>query len=142
MSGGINLIAEFIKIREHFPTIAGQELFRMATINAARALMLPDSFAALDPTNCQNLLLLDKLDRDPFENLFSLEAANIKLLVVDGMPRFGDSEWLERLNLSENDYNTFRTGNKEKFVIGDPIDLNDQIDAVLGYHKDFPYLPF
>lgn len=142
MSGGINLIAEFIKIREHFPTIAGQELFRMATVNAARALMLPDSFAALDPTNCQNLLLLDKLDRDPFENLFSLEAANIKLLVVDGMPRFGDSEWLERLNLSENDYNTFRTGNKEKFVIGDPFDLNDQIDAVLGYHKDFPYLPF
>ena len=142
MSGGINLIDEFIKIREFFPHIPAKELFRMATVNAAHALMLDKSFAELNPQGCSNLLLLDMVERDPFENLYALEAATIKLLVVDGIPRFGDSEWLETLGLSENDYCTFRTGNKEKFVIGDPIDLNDQIDNVLGYHKDFPYLPF
>jgi hypothetical protein len=49
---------------------------------------------------------------------------------------------MELLNLDEDKYTTFRTGNKEKFVIDDPIDLNEQIDEVLGYHKDFPYLPF
>jgi len=142
MSGGVNLIAEFIKIRENFPHIPAQELFRMATQNAAKALMLPASFASLDPADCRNLLLLDAVEKDPFENLFALEAATIRLLVVDGKPRFGDSVWMETLGLSDAEYCLFRTGNKEKFVFGDPVDLNDQIDNVLGYHKDFPYLPF
>jgi len=82
------------------------------------------------------------VEKDPFENLFTIEAATIKLLIVDGIPRFGDSMWMETLSLNEDDYSIFRTGNKEKFVLGDPMDMNDQIDAVLGYHKDFPYLPF
>lgn len=142
MSGGINLIAEFMKIKEHFPHIPASELYRMVTENAVKALNLPSVYASLNPTDCQNLLLVDAIERDPFENLFTIEAANIRLLVVDGIPRFGDSHWLESLALDEAPYSLFRTGSKEKFVIGDPMDLNEQIDAVLGYHKDFPYLPF
>ena len=142
MSGGVNLIAEFLKIREHFPKIPTKEIYRMATVNAATALYLPQYFAFIIPNKCRNLLLVDKVERDPYENLFALEASTIQLLLVEGIPRFGDSEWMEILNLDENMYSTFRTGNKEKFVIGDPMELNDQIDEVLGYHKDFPYLPF
>jgi hypothetical protein len=71
-----------------------------------------------------------------------MEAASIQLMVVDGIARFGDLEWMERLKLEEDKYTTFRTGNKEKFVLGDPMELNDEVDAALGYHKDFPYLPF
>ena len=82
------------------------------------------------------------MESDPYANLLSIEAATIKLLIVDGIPRFGDSEWMERLGLDEERYSTFRTSNREKFVIGDPQEINDQIDAALGYHKDFPYLPF
>ena len=142
MSGGINLIAEFLKIREVFPKIPAKEIYRMATVNAVTALYLPQYFAFINPDKCRNLLLVDKTERDPYENLYTLEAATIQLLIVDGIPRFGDSEWLELFNLNEELYSTFRTGNKEKFVIGDPMDLNEQIDEVLGYHKDFPYLPF
>ena len=142
MSGGVNLIAELLTIREHFPHIKASELYRMVTQNAVRALKLPASYATLNSKDCTNLLLTDMIEKDPFQNLYSLEAASIKLLIVDGIPRFGDSHWLEILGLNEDDYSTFRTSNKEKFVLGDPMDLNDQIDAVLGYHKDFPYLPF
>lgn len=142
MSGGINLIAEFMTIREHFPAFEAKELFRMVTQNAVKALKLPNRFGTLDIKDCQNLLLLDLIERDPFENLFTLEAATIRLLMVDGIPRFGDSEWMELFGLNEDSYSLFRTGTREKFVLGDPIDLNDQIDNVLGYHKDFPYLPF
>ena len=142
MSGGINLIAEFLTIREHFPFIPVKEIYRMATENAAKALYLGKDYASINPDKCNNLLLVDKIDRDPFDNLYTMEASTIQLLLVDGIPRFGDSEWMELLNLDEDKYTTFRTGNKEKFVIDDPIDLNEQIDEVLGYHKDFPYLPF
>ncbi|MDD3235918.1 MAG: amidohydrolase family protein [Candidatus Cloacimonetes bacterium] len=142
MSGGVNLIAEFLKIKEFFPHIKPSELYWMVTHNAVKALKLPDKYATLNPTNCDNLLLVDMVEKDPFENLYTIEAATIKLLIVDGIPRFGDSHWMEDLGLSEDDYSLFRTSHKEKFVLGDPQAMNDQIDEVLGYHKDFPYLPF
>jgi len=107
-----------------------------------QALKLPQRYSSLNPEECQNLLLTDLSEKDPFENLYTLEAATIRLLIVDSIPRFGDSEWMDILGLKEDKYTLFRTGTREKFVLGDPIDLNDQIDYVLGYHKDFPYLPF
>lgn len=142
MSGAVNLLFELVKVHDTHPQLSMELLYRMITANAARALMLPDSYATLDPSGIQNLLLTDAVESDPYANLLSIEAATIKLLIVDGIPRFGDSEWMERLGLDEERYSTFRTSNREKFVIGDPQEINDQIDAALGYHKDFPYLPF
>jgi 5-methylthioadenosine/S-adenosylhomocysteine deaminase len=142
MSGGVNLIAEFATIREHYPQIPPAELYRMVTQNAVRALRLPQRYGNLNPDDTQNLLLTDQVEQDPFENLVALEMAAIKLLVVDGIPRYGDSKYLELFPEAEAEYTIFRTGNREKFVIGDPLEINDQIDAALGYHKDFPFLPF
>jgi 5-methylthioadenosine/S-adenosylhomocysteine deaminase len=142
MSGETNLIAEFAVIREHFPHIAPREMYRMVTRNAARALYLNPAYASLNPVKTSNLLLLDRVESDPFENLMTLDAPGIKLLMVDGIPRYGDSEYLELLDTPDEEYTLFRAGNREKFVIGDPLEINDAIDDALGYHKDFPYLPF
>lgn len=142
MSGAVNLLFEFILAHEKFPSIPLSTLYKMATENAAYALMLPDSYAKLDPEHTGDLLLMDAVEKDPFGNLLVCDPGNIRLLMHKGIPLYGDSEWMERFDLGDREYILFRTGNKEKFVIGDPIDLNDQIDLVLGYHKDFPYLPF
>ncbi len=142
MSGEINLIAEFEVIREHFPQIPLKELYRMVTRNAAKALYLDPAYATLNPANPRNLLILDTMESDPFENLLAMEMTGIKLLIVDGIARYGDSEYLEFLETGDNEYTIFRTGNREKFVIGDPMEINEQIDNALGYHKDFPFLPF
>ncbi|MDD4099667.1 MAG: amidohydrolase family protein [Candidatus Cloacimonetes bacterium] len=142
MSGEISLIAEFEVIREHFPQIPLKELYRMVTVNAAKALYLDPAYATLNPANPRNLLILDQMESDPFENLLAMEMMGIKLLIVDGVPRYGDSEYLDLLDTGDNEYTIFRTGNREKFVIGDPMEINDQIDNALGYHKDFPFLPF
>jgi len=142
MSGGINLIDEFLAAKKAFPTLETKSLYKMVTENATKALMLDPDYAFLNPENTKNLLLIDKIDPDPFENLLQIEAENINLLVLDGIPRFGDTQWLEHFDLDMDDYTEFRTGKREKFVLGDPQELNDQIDAKLGYHKDFPYLPF
>ncbi|MCB5265116.1 MAG: amidohydrolase family protein [Candidatus Cloacimonetes bacterium] len=142
MSGGVNLIAEFATIREHYPQIPASELYRMVTQNAVKALRLHKRYGALDPENTQNLLLIDQIEKDPFENLMELEMKGIQLLLVDGLPRYGDSWLLDLFPDADAEYTIFRTGNREKFVIGDPLEINDQIDAALGYHKDFPFLPF
>ncbi|MCB5271747.1 MAG: amidohydrolase family protein [Candidatus Cloacimonetes bacterium] len=142
MSGGVNLIDEFATIRQHYPDIPASELYRMVTQNAVKALQLPKRYGALDPENTQNLLLIDQIEKDPFENLMELEMKSIQLLLVNGIPRYGDSWLLDLFPDAEAEYTIFRTGNREKFVIGDPMEINDQIDAALGYHKDFPFLPF
>lgn len=142
MSGGINLIDEFSTIREHYPNIPASELYRMVTQNAVKALHLHPRYGALNPDDTQNLLLIDQVEKDPFENLMELEMKAIQLLLVDGIPRYGDSWLLELFPDLEEEYTIFRTSNREKFVIGDPLEINDQIDAALGYHKDFPFLPF
>ena len=142
MSGEVNLIAEFAVIREHFPQISLRELYRMVTLNATKALNLKPEYALLSPQNTRHLLLLDQVEGNPFENLLALEMNAIKLLMIDGVPLYGDSEYLDFLDESDAEYTIFRTGNREKFVIGDPLEINDLIDAALGYHKDFPFLPF
>lgn len=142
MSGGVNLIAEFAVIREKYPDIPPSELYRMVTQNAVKALHLHHRYGALNPEDTQNLLLIDQIEKDPFENLMELEMKGIQLLIVDGVPRYGDSWFLDLFPDADEEYTIFRTGNREKFVIGDPMEINDQIDAALGYHKDFPFLPF
>lgn len=142
MSGGINLIAELNTIHQKHPHLPLNILYRMITENACQALKLPKKYAQLQPDNCQNLLLVDKMDADPFENLLIMDAASIQLLLLDGIPRFGDLHWMQDFALDEDSYSVFRTGNKEKFVLGDPMELNDLVDEALGYHKDFSFLPF
>jgi len=142
MSGGVNLFDELANAVQIYPGIGTRSLYRMVTENAARALMLPAHYGKLDPQRISNLLLVDKVDADPFDNLLCIDAANIILMIVDEVPVFGDEEWLAYFAVDDNRYTNFRTGSRGKFVLGDPVELNAQIDAVLGYHKDFPYLPF
>lgn len=120
MSGGVNLIDEFVTAHKHFPALPLSTLYRMATENACKALMLPREYSELHPENCRQLLLMDKLVSDPFANLLASDPANIRLLVRDGIPIYGDSTWLEEFQLPLQNYSLFRTGSKEKFVLGDP----------------------
>ena len=141
-SGGINILDEMSQAHLHFPDIPLQTLYQMITVNAAKALYMAPETAILNPTDTSNLLLIDALEQDPFENLLEVNSEHIRLLLHDGIPIYGDMEWLERFQSLQADYTEFRVGKREKFIIGDPLELNDQIDAALGYHKDFPYLPF
>jgi 5-methylthioadenosine/S-adenosylhomocysteine deaminase len=141
-SGGVNLLDEITNAHAKFPELPLQEIYRMFTVNAAKALYLPAEVALLNPEKTTDVLLLDELESDPFTNLLEVNSEHIKLLLHKGIPLYGDAEWLDFLVTDAADYITFRVGKREKFVIGDPLELNDQIDLELGYHKDFPYLPF
>ncbi len=142
MSGSVNLFNELSYAAKIYPGLDTRSLYRMVTENAVMALMLPAHYGHLDPESTHNLLLVDRIDTNPFDNLLCIDASNIILMILDDLPVYGDLVWLEHFAVDGDNYTTFRTGSREKFVLGDPIDLNDQIDATLGYHKDFPYLPF
>lgn len=141
MSGGINLLSEIKYAKHKIPDFPMKEIFRMITSNAAEALFLPESYGKLQETNT-NLMLLDKNHDDEFENILHTETENINLLVHQGVPIFGDEKFFEEFNLEIDDYFLFDTKNGKKFVIGHPEKIISKIDDILGYHKDFPYLPF
>lgn len=141
-TGSINLLDEIANAHLKFPEIPLSMLYKMVTVNAAKALFLPAEMAVLNPEKTTELLLIDALEHDPLENLLEVNSEHIQLLLHKGLPVFGDIQWLELFETVPADYTEFRVGKREKFVLGNPLELNDKIDEALGYHKDFPYLPF
>jgi 5-methylthioadenosine/S-adenosylhomocysteine deaminase len=141
-TGSINLLDEYANAHLKFPEIPLQTLYKMISVNAAKALFLPAESALLNPDATSDLLLIDAVESEPFENLLEVSSENIQLFLHKGIPVYGDAEWLQYLQKMPVDITEFRVGKRGKFVAGNPQELNDRIDEVLGYQKDFPYLPF
>jgi hypothetical protein len=141
MSGGINLLSEIKYLKNKIPDFPMKEVFRMITTNASKALFLDESYGRLCESNT-NLLLLEKNHDDAFENILYSETENISLFIHQGMPIYGDQRFMKDFNLNEDDYYLFEINQKKKFVLGHPERITNRIDEILGYHKDFPFLPF
>ncbi|MBN2830506.1 MAG: amidohydrolase family protein [Candidatus Cloacimonetes bacterium] len=140
MSGSINMFEELAFIRTHYPHIPMNRIYDMVTVKAAQALHLNIDWRLSEQT--PHILLTDMSADDPFENLALLKPENIKLMIYHGKPLYGDAKFFEIIGLSKSNYSIVSTKAGEKFVIGNPLALNHEIDSYLGYHKDFPYLPF
>jgi len=141
MSGSINLLAEIKFANSHFPDIPMNEIFRMITTNAAKALYLPEEVATLSKDN-QDILLIRKYSDDPFDNLLEVNIEDIEFFMHKGVPVYGESSFLKYFNINEDDYYIFDIDTQNKFALGRPDKVLAEIDKLLGYHKEFPFLPF
>lgn len=141
MSGGINLLSEIKYANHKFPDFPMKEIFRMITANAARALFLPKTYAEL-LSETSNILLLRKNNDDVFDNIVHTDISDVAFLMYKEIPIYGDLEFLGHFEVEKGNYSYFETDGIEKFVMGHPDKINKSIDEILGYHKDFPYLPF
>ncbi|MBW1783345.1 MAG: amidohydrolase family protein [Deltaproteobacteria bacterium] len=141
LSGSTNILEELKFIHKILPNMPNAEIYRMITENAQKALFLPESYGRLrDPT--PNLLILPLKHNDPFENLLLMNSEDIELLVHEGVPLYGNRNYLENFSIEESAYFFFKIGDCDKFVIGHPEQIVATIGNLLGYHKEFPYLPF
>lgn len=141
MSGGINLFSEIRTVKEIFPDFPNTEILKMITTNAQKALFLPENYGKLESETSELLLLKKKTD-DPFENLLLCDIEDIELFIHAGKPIYGDEKYLEYFNIEPENYFFFSLGKTKKFVSGHPEKTSRKIDEILGYHKDFPFLPF
>ncbi|MBN1948154.1 MAG: amidohydrolase family protein [Candidatus Cloacimonetes bacterium] len=141
MSGSTNLLTEIRQFKHYHPWINSSYILSMITRNAVKALMLPVRLAEIS-NSAADLVITSRKHPDPFENLLYLEMEDIKLLLHDGTPIYGDRELLDVFEINPDDYFFFQTENSTKFVIGQPQKITARIDEILGYHKQFPYLPF
>ena len=141
MSGSINFLYEIKFAKKKFPQIPTKEIFRMISTNARKALFLPDTYGKLEEET-SNLLLLRMRDINPFENILATLMDDIELFIHNGIPVYGELKFLSDFEIDRTDYYFFSVSGSKKFVKGHPEKIIKEIDSILGYHKNFPFLPF
>ena len=149
-TGSANILAEMKYDRELYRRLYGEDLsaekiFRMVTVNAARALWMQDKIGALEEGMSGDILVLKARHDDPYENLVNAEMKDIELLILAGKPIYGETKFLEIFKKKDelpDGYTKIKTGNRAMFVKGDPAGLYIQAREKIGFKKKLDYMPF
>ncbi|MDR1971606.1 MAG: amidohydrolase family protein [Treponema sp.] len=143
-TGSVNLLEELRYARNLYRRLYGEELpartlFKMVTLNAARALRIAGRTGVLDPGKLADLMLIKARRDDPFENLLEARPQDIELVVVAGRAIYGEERFLA---LAEASCGRVVVGSRTMFVAGDPGALYREVRRKLGFNKVLEYLPF
>jgi 5-methylthioadenosine/S-adenosylhomocysteine deaminase len=127
--------------------LPARDLFRMVTVNAARALRLEGLAGRLDPGCQADILCLtpEGQGKDPYAALVEARAGDILLLLRGGRPLLGRTEHLPLFQAAGGPFSRVRLaidggGLVERLVAGDPPGLLDRIRARLGFRKELPFM--
>jgi cytosine/adenosine deaminase-related metal-dependent hydrolase len=147
-TGSVNLLAEMRYARSLYRSLYGEDLpaktiFKMVTINAARAFRLDDRLGSLDQGKLADILVLKARVDNPYENLAAASMEDIEFLSLKGKPLYGELRFLDLLggNLPEG-YSTITVGGRPMFVIGNPGPFYIQAREKIGFKKILDFLPF
>jgi len=147
-TGSANLLAEIKYDRELYQKLYGEDLpakkiFEMITINAAKAFWMQDRIGSLEEGKLGDILVLKAKNDDPYENLVNASMKDIELLILAGVPIYGEMRFLDIFKGElPSGYTQIKTGNKTLFVKGDPAGLYREIRKKIGFKKKLDYLPF
>jgi cytosine/adenosine deaminase-related metal-dependent hydrolase len=147
-TGSMNLLDEMRYDRMLYRAMYGEDLpaetiFRMVTINAARAFRLDSRTGALDEGKLADLLVTRARREDPYENLRSASMEDIELVTLAGKPLYGELRFLDLLDGKlPPDYSQITVGGRPMFVWGDPAELYRTARKKIGFKKVLDFLPF
>jgi len=147
-TGSANLLDEIKYDRELYRAMYGEDLpaktiFDMVTINAARALQMQDRIGTLENGKLGDVLVLKAVHNDPYENLVNASMSDIELLILAGMPIYGEIRFLDVFGGTlPSDYSEIEVDGRRMFVKGDPAGLYDDVRRKVGFKKILDFLPF
>ncbi|MDR1899061.1 MAG: amidohydrolase family protein [Treponema sp.] len=149
-SGSYNFLEEIKYDRALYRSMYGEELpartiFEMTTVNAAKAFWMEDRIGTLEEGKLADVLVLKGHKDDPYENLVSASMKDIELLVLAGMPVYGELRFLDCFGASgalPEGYTRITVGKRQMFVKGDPAALYREVRRKVGFKKTLDYLPF
>ncbi len=113
-SGSKNLLGE-IKVAWLASELQGrifsaEEILAMATINAARILKWQDVLGSIEPGKRADFMALNGRSGDPFTQVVEARETTVTLVIIDGVPRVGQSSLMRRFG--------YKAANLEKFKVG------------------------
>jgi cytosine/adenosine deaminase-related metal-dependent hydrolase len=147
-TGSANMFDEIKYDRELYRSMYGEDLpaqtiFNMVTHNAAKAFWMDDRIGTLDEGMLGDILVLKKRHDDPYENFVNTSMEDIELLILAGIPIYGELRFLDILEgRLPPGYSRIDAGGREMFVKGDPSGLYTTMRQKVGFKKVLDYMPF
>jgi cytosine/adenosine deaminase-related metal-dependent hydrolase len=147
-TGSANLLEEMRYDRALYRNMYGEDLsaemiFRMVTINAARAFRMQDRVGSLENGKLADLLVIKARREDPYENLLDAKMEDIELLTLAGKPLYGELRFLDLFNGKfPAAYSQITVGGRTMFVLGDPAEHYTKVRKKIGFNKILDFLPF
>jgi cytosine/adenosine deaminase-related metal-dependent hydrolase len=147
-TGSANLLEEMRYDRALYRAMYGEDLsaetlFRMVTVNAARAFRMDDRIGVLEEGKLADLLVTSARRDDPYENLLGAQMEDIELLTLAGTPIYGEMRFLDIFDgRLPPGYTQITVGKRPMFVKGDPAGLYRTARKKIGFKKVLDFLPF
>jgi cytosine/adenosine deaminase-related metal-dependent hydrolase len=144
MSGGLNILYELKFDKAYYRKAYGEEipdkqLVKMVTANPARAFRLKKN-GKIENGYLADLALFEK-QGDPYSSIVNAELRDVKLVVIEGMPVYGDAQYLDLFDELDVEYQEVRVQGRNKLIVGDLIGLLRRISQAVGFKKEFPFMP-
>ncbi len=145
MSGGENLLYEMKYDRAVYNELYGKDLgekqiVQMVTANSARAFKMPKN-GKIASGYIADIAIFKHKSADPYQSIVNAELDDVKLVIIDGKPVYGDLEFEKVFDDFGIDYQHIHIGKSEKIIIGDLTGLLERISRAVRFKKKFPFLP-
>ncbi len=146
MSGGLNLLHEMRFDRELYPKlfkgdrVTDKQLVEMVTSNAAKAFRLYEN-GSIETGKLADLVVFDRSREDPYDSVVSAELKNVRLVVIEGIPVYGDEAYAEIFEEHEVETQKVTIAGQKRLIIGDVLGLLERINRAVGFEKKFPFMP-
>ncbi|MCS6971684.1 MAG: amidohydrolase family protein [Turneriella sp.] len=145
MSGSFSIFEEMRTAKEFYRFAYGRPLddrvlVNMLTVNAAKAMCLPDA-GEIAEGKAADLLLIDGDTTNPWAALTNADYADIMLVIVDGQPRYGDFAFAPVFEAFKIPYQTILVKGVRKIVAGDVLGLQNRVRRAVKFQKELDFLP-
>lgn len=145
MSGSFSIFEEFRTAREFYVYAYGRAiddraLVDMMTVNAAKAMCLPDA-GEIAEGKAADLLLIDGNSTNPWAALTHADYADIMLVIADGQPRYGDIAFAPVFDAMKIPYQTILVKGARKIIAGDILGLQNRVRRAVKFRKELDFLP-
>lgn len=143
MSGGINLLEELRFARDVYRTrygaaLSDRDIVSMVTENPAKALRL-NGLGTLEKNAVADILVVN--GADGYRSLVNAELRDIRLLIREGKPVYGDESCIPLFEHCSVPYNRIRVRGAAKVTAFDIRGLLSRVRTSVGYSKELPFLP-
>ncbi|MGL4370910.1 MAG: amidohydrolase family protein [Spirochaetota bacterium] len=145
MSGGLNTLHEIKVGKKHYKDTYGEELpdkqiVKMMTSNPAKALRLKSN-GKIESGKLADIVVFNHKGGDPYASIVSARLADVKLVVIEGIPVYGNAEYADLFDSLDVEYQNVNVDGVDKLIVGDLIGLLKRISRAVGFKKEFPFMP-
>jgi len=148
MSGSLNLIEEIQTANKYYKktykkNLDNKLLYKMIITTPSNAFKLDDNLGKIAPGKLGDFVLTNKTTKDPYKTLSQIKMEDIKLVVREGIPLYGTTEFKDFFEISKNKFEkiTLLSDNSKRLLIGNPLTMLKDIDKKLGFKKEFGFIP-